>query len=87
MVCEELGQPLGHCLDRGVRIAVLVEEASITDLETHVVDAINDRVEQLLAPVPGASAIVLNQMKTGLGTRLVVAVQPAPIPFWKLVRR
>jgi len=43
-----------------------------------VVDAINDSVEQLLAPVPGGTAIVLNQMKTGLGVCFVVAVRQRP---------
>ncbi|TLD44001.1 MAG: hypothetical protein FAZ92_03710 [Accumulibacter sp.] len=79
MIGEELRQPFRHLPDRGIRIAVLVEETSIANFETHVVEAVGYRVDQFLAAIPGASTIVLNPVKTGLRTRLVIAVQQRPL--------
>ena len=79
MIGEELRQPFRHLPDRGIRIAVLVEETSIANFETHVVEAVCNRVDQFLAAIPGASTIILNPVKTGLRTRLVIAMQQRPL--------
>ena len=75
----ELGQPFGDLFQRSVRIAILVEQVTVADFEAQVVDAIDDRVEQIVAAVPAVAAVVLDQVVASLRVRFVVAVQHRPL--------
>ena len=78
-VLPELRQPARHLLDRGVGVAILVEESAVLDLEPHVVDAVDHRVEQVLPAVIGVGTVVLHLVITGFLGCLVVAMQRRPL--------
>ncbi len=72
---DEVVEPSRHVRQAGVGVAVFVEEASVPDFESEVVDAVGDGVHQVLAEVVGVGAIVLHQVVAGFGAVFVVAVQ------------
>ena len=72
---QKVVQPGGHIRDGGVGIAVLVAELAVHDLETDVVDAVGDGVDEVLAEGLGGRTVVLHQVEAGLHPVLVVAMQ------------
>jgi len=78
VVGVELRQPLGELLNARVGVAVFVEDVVALDLEAEVVDAVGDRVHEIVAPVARVSAVVLDEVVAGLFARLVIAVQLLP---------
>ena len=71
----ELGQPFGDLLNAGVGVAVFVLKAAVDHLEADVVDAVGNRVGQVVTAIARAAAIVLQQVKAGLDAVFIVAVQ------------
>ena len=71
-------QPVCDIGQSGVAIAVLIDEPAPLDVEADMVETVSDCIDPLLAKDEGATTVRLDQMKTGLNTVFVVAMQGRP---------
>ena len=71
-------EPVRDAFNACVAVAVLIQELAVHDLESHVIDAVRDRVDGLAIEQPRARAVVLHQVEARLPSRLVITVQRDP---------
>ncbi len=75
----ELRQPVRHLREARICVAVFVHQSFADDLEAQVMNAVDHRVDEVLAAIARRRAVILHQVEPGLLPTFVVAVQRRPL--------
>ena len=84
MIGVKLRQPFANLINGSVRVAVFIEQSIPLDCKAEMIDAISNRVDQVISTVPLCCSVVLHKMESRLIPVFIVAMQL--YPFLLVVR-